>query len=881
MKLDLTKASSSALLLVLAAGATVLSDEGPQPACPLVPVPKSYRDHGRTWQLLGPNQVAIVLGPQASKPERYAAERLQTHVERRLKRRIPILAETPLPEAVRQVVLLGQRSTNPWLDKLCHEQKVELTPSRPCTPLTPALSPEYRGEGAARGSVPSLGEDGFVIECLEDGKRQVILVGGSNPQGVIYGQDALFDLLRAEAGQVVLPVVSLRDWPSIRWRGRPHWRMRVHLAPGAFDSYARYRLNFLDVRDADTPDGYAAMGFPPGFKINVPVTKQVLDEAHRRGMFVYGTVSCGIKSDRYEAALHTFAELIELGVDGIWISLDDSGAGEDAPRIVRRALALGAAHGMTGRRTAITQPVGSYNVIDTEFNRLTAAIPEYAAAQWFLTRPPCRADFEATRKLGLKLPPAWWHNLFSMSGGFLHNANAIQSVRADGKPAYLDMQPLRAGWGSPTYEQLRDAAKYTDTAMLWALYDGWPEEYEVGAMGIWAWDPAGHDWARTRRAVYGDVYGRAQADTAATFDDALSELKGLFEMPVRHYTPNKGWPPRLKRVGDRPRALALLDRLESLRAVLQERGPAETLLEPARLHTVYLEPMQATLTYARKMAQLDYPEYTLGTSLEEKMIELYEDRGPAEAEKLVTAVRGQVQTQLAAVAEALRGLKGVDEYVAYWGQQVGGKKDWAQRVAQRQTQMKATFQGMVRDGFSRCLVDERLDDAGYAAWLGKLASPPPGRAVADVPAGQWLTQPARWRGAWCLGTLDWREQKLTTIAFPRRTASKAGDYVEVRAELPVPTFAGRLNLDLFVNDTKIDPEYPKYRYLELWIGDRLAWEEDITLSRAGKEWLSVDVTEAAKAAPRLALRFRIIDRRPVHSYGSVSFLGPLRLRGTD
>jgi hypothetical protein len=184
----------------------------------------------------------------------------------------------------------------------------------------------------------------------------------------------------------------------------------------------------------------------------------------------------------------------------------------------------------------------------------------------------------------------------------------------------------------------------------------------------------------------------------------------------------------------------------------------------------------------------------------------------------------------------------------------------------------------VRDGFSRCLVDERLDDDGYAAWLGTLTAPPPGRALTEVPAGQWLARPPRWRGPWCLGPLDRRQQKLTAIAFPRRTASKTGDYAEVRAELPTPAFTGRLHLDLFVNDTKIDPEYPQYRYLELWVNDRLAWEEDITLTRAGKEWLTLDVTETAKSSPKLTFRCRVIDRRPVSSYGSVSFLGPLRLR---
>ncbi|NLF70011.1 MAG: hypothetical protein GX575_13275 [Candidatus Anammoximicrobium sp.] len=857
------------LVLMFAMAVPCWSNAGSEPFCPLVPVPKSYRDHGRTWQLFEPDQAAIVLGAQASTPERYAAERLQTHIERRFKRRVPIVAEAALPESVRQVFLLGQPSTNSWLDRLCREQKIEVDHRSPHAP---------RADSGPR-SVPPTREDGFVIECLEDQGRQVVLVAGGNPPGVIYGQNALFDLMRTEADRVVWPVVSIRDWPSLRWRGRPHWRMRVHLIPGVFDCYTRYRLNFTDVRDADTPDGYAAMGFPPGFKIDVPATRQVLDEAHRRGMFVYGTVSCGVKSDRYEAALGTFAELIDLGVDGMWISLDDSGAGEDAPQIVRRALKLGAERGMTGRRTAITQPVGSYNIIDTEFNRLTAAIPEYAAAQWFLTRPPCREDLEATRRLGLQLPPAWWHNLFSIRGGFLHNAFAIQSVRGDGKPAYLDMQPLSEGWGRPDYEQLRDADQYTDTAMLWALYDGWPEEYEVGAMGIWAWNPAGHDWARTRRAVYADVYGPAQADKAAEFDDALSELKSLFEMPIRHYTPNKGWPPRLKQLRDRPRALELLDRLEPLCAVLQDRAPAETLLDPARLNSVYLEPMQATLAYARKMAQLDYPEYTLGTGIEEKMIELYADRGLAEVEKEVAAVREQVKTQLAAVAEALRGLQGVDEYVAYWNRQIVEDKDWPQRVAHRQNQMKTAFQALVRDGFSRCLVDERLDDDGYAAWLDKLAAPPPGGpALGELPASQWLSQPPRWRGTWCLGLLDWREQKLTAIAFPRRTASEVGQYAEVRCELPSPAFQRRLQLDLFVNDTKIDPQYPHYRYLELWINDRLAWEEDITLARAGREWLSIDVTEAAKSAPKLAIRFRVVDRRPVSSYGSVTFLGPLRLR---
>lgn len=839
-----------ALLVVLSISSLAMGQ--PQAACPIVPLPKVYRETGRSVQLLGPEAVAIVVGHRATEPERYAAEQFQTRLERRFKRRLPIVGEQAVGAGVRQIFLLGQRNSNDWLDRLCGANKIALSATTP-------------------------GENGFVLEVVDDGSREVVLLGGSDGPGVIFGQNALFDLVRWKGDAVELPAVSLRDWPSIRWRGRAHWRMRVHLAPGAFDSYARYRLNFTDVRDADTPDGYAAMGFPPGFKIRVSDTKRVLDEAHRRGMFVYGTVACGVKSSQYEAAVGTFQALIALGVDGVWISLDDAGAGEDSPVIIRRVLALAMQHGMTGRRVAVTQPAGDYNQIDTPFNRLSAAIPEYASAQWFFTRPPCQEDFDATRKLGLKLMPAWWHNLFSIQGGFLHNASACQSLRADGKPAYLDMQPLSSGWGRPRYEQLSNAAKHTDTVMLWALYDGWPEEYEVGAMGIWAWNPAAHDWTAARKAVYRDVYGPSAVDSALAFDNKLAMLKTMFEMPVRHYQPNKGWPPRLKRVSERPKAVALLDELEPLARTIRAQAMKETAIDQDRLVSVYLEPMQATLQYARKMALLDYPEYCVDSSLVDRVCELCDEGKTAEAERLEAEVRPRVLQQLAQARDDLRGLKGIEEYVAFWNNQVGGKESLAKAALQRRASMNAAFNTMVKTGFSRCLVNQRLDPAGYATWLDRLSSPPPGQAVAEIPGSQWLSRPSRWRGAWCTGPLDWQGNRLTVLAFPRLVASKSEDYAEVCTETAVPKFQGRLRLHLFVNDTKIAPLYPKYRFHELRVNDRMVWQEDISGSRENNEWISVDVTEAAKTSTTLAIRFRVIDRRAVGCFGSVTFLGPLRL----
>jgi hypothetical protein len=65
--------------------------------------------------------------------------------------------------------------------------------------------------------------------------------------------------------------------------------------------------------------------------------------------------------------------------------------------------------------------------------------------------------------------------------------------------------------------------------------------------------------------------------------------------------------------------------------------------------------------------------------------------------------------------------------------------------------------------------------------------------------------------------------------------------------------------------------------MQLWLNDKMIWEEDIALSREGKEWIAVDVTDAAREAERLKLRFRIVDKRRVSNYTTVTVLGPVRL----
>ncbi len=829
-------------------------------ACPIVPVPKVYRDLGRAAAFLKPDAAAIVVGRNASETERYAAQRLQGLIERRFKLRLPILAESDLKDTVRQVILLGERSTNELLEAICQQQKLDLSPTSP-------------------------GHDGFLIEVVEDAGRQVVVIGGSNARGVVYGQDVFFDLVSREGEQVVFRVVSLRDWPSIPWRGRPHSVLRQHLVPGAMDAYVRARLNFTDVRDNPNAKENlvfearkASMGCPAGVPLDAATMSRHIANSHRRGFFVYGTVSCAVELEKFDSVIKTFEELIALGVDGLWISFDDTGPGGDGPEIVRRVLELGRKHEMTGHAIAMTPPPVEYQHIDKPFNHTVAAIPGMADALWLFTRAPCKEDAETARRVGLKSLPGWWHNLVNIDGGFLHNGDVVVPLRRDGRPGYLNLQPLSSGWHRPDYEQLRDAEQNTDTVLLWGICGGYPEEYQMTALGLWAWDPAGHNWDDVRTAVYRYVYGPSLVDTARRFDDTLADLKALFHLPAWRYHQSPGWPPRLKKVEDREKALSLIAELDALQATLAEKAPAETAIDPQRLESVYLEPMAATLDYGRRMAMLDYPDDALA-GLEERMLTLLEASDEAAAEQILAELRPTVLAQLDRIGEELKDLKAVDLYVERLSRQVSGLDYWKQVAARRRAEMPARLKKLMSQPPAALFpYKETASQADLDALLVALPNPPAGQALVEVKPGDWLKTSPRWRGAFCAGPYQAAGQPLVALGYPSGVASKVDDFVEVRTEVKAPEFQGRLMLDAFVQDTREDNRWRGYRFLQLWAENELLWEEDIAQDRKGREWVTVDVTEHAKAGESLALRFRVVEKTPVGSHLSIALLGPVRLR---
>ncbi|MBI3987555.1 MAG: hypothetical protein HY343_11575 [Lentisphaerae bacterium] len=614
--------------------------------CPLVPIPKEYEETGGAAKLAG--DAVIVIGANATEPEKYAAERLQGLIERRFKRKLAVVTEDKAGE-VKQPIVLGQASTSERVKTLCDQQKIDLS--------------ELAGKSAS--------QDGFVIEVLDGGKT--VLVGGSNPRGVIYGAEAFFDLLRSEGGEVTFPLVSVRDWPSIPWRGRPFHTVERHLAPGVMEAYAHARLNFIDIRNSFSGTGQ-------GTDLSKLPAKKLIEEAHRRGILVYGTVMARGKGEG--AARKLFEEFATLGCDGLWASFDDAGGGKDPISFIKMVVEVAGKYGIPGTRLAFTPAAGSYNALG-EDERPFAEIPGFAEATFFITKPPTKKMAELAPKLGMKRPPGWWHNWptysFGLIPGRYFGGSSFQNRRV---PAYLELAPLELGWGTPKYDAIRDAAGNCDTVMLWNGIG--TEEYNTTVMGIWAWAPETHDWERTRLAIYGWVFGPAQANAGADFDDRLWAFDKRYGLPtgLKRLKDEVTDPRRLKDVKDRAKALQVIGEMEAALTLLETRAPGESMLEPTRLKEYFLEPMRATATYARKMAELDYPEYALA-DLDDEILALVEKGQDEDARKRLTEIRERVTAQVEKVATELAGLVRVDPYVKDWKERVSGLDYWKKKLEEK------------------------------------------------------------------------------------------------------------------------------------------------------------------------------------------------------
>jgi hypothetical protein len=68
-----------------------------------------------------------------------------------------------------------------------------------------------------------------------------------------------------------------------------------------------------------------------------------------------------------------------------------------------------------------------------------------------------------------------------------------------------------------------------------------------------------------------------------------------------------------------------------------------------------------------------------------------------------------------------------------------------------------------------------------------------------------------------------------------------------------------------------------YAAVQILWGDRVVWEADPGLPRAGGEWSLVSLPPIPTDVNELDLRLRVIDKRDSNGMRAIVFVGPLRL----
>jgi len=830
-------------MLVPALIFTAATNASGQDGVPLVPRPQEVTwTKAPVWEI-EEGDGAIVVGGRATEPEKLAAEILHERVAKRFGADLPILSEKQDLEPFGHLILLGQRTTNGLLDEICTEYKIELGPESP-------------------------GHDGYVIDMVErgKGKTRVAIVGGSEPRGVLYGQDTLFQLLSSNGGRILVTRASIRDWPTVPWRGRPQTNYENYLRPGEWVTYVTSRVNWIDLRNGT----YA---FEPGTELDREAIAKVIQEGHRCGFVVFGTVNCGVSREKYPDVLKTFREFIDLGVDGLWISFDDKGPGDAAEEIVFQVVELAGEHGISGNQLAICPPKGSYQNIDTEFDRKIAAVPGMEEALWYFTVVPSPESLEDGYGIGLTTKPSWWHNWTRPHSGFTHISSSSQL--AEGKQSYMNVPPLSEGWHSPSYVRLALGADCVQSIMPWGG-NSWGQYYIVPVIGWWGWNPKGHDWDQVRSRIYDIVYGPGQVSSAMEFDNTLIAAESLFEYPWDTTEWQPLCPPRLDHQEYRNQALSHLGRLDRLQLSIADRAADESLLPAEQVKTTYLDAMRVEVDTGEVEAAMPYPEYWWDDH-QRKVLDAVYDGDMERADKLIASVRDRVVADVERIGKELGYLRAVPGYVDWWKERAAlDAEGWRDLVDRRRKELK-----------------HRVWDYGYyhaktSTMLGGSDDPPLGWGT-----GRWekdnqllaTVVPTRreqsW-GDWMGGVYD--ATPAAVFAQERKSWCSAGDYSELGVEIPVSGNRKRLALMIFLsNHTKDSIGFDEVRarwagrqYIRLLWDRNVLWEADLGRHRLEGEWFVVKLPDIPDTVRTLRLALRVENEKPSVS-STIAFVGPIRL----
>ena len=790
---------------------------------------------GQAVEVSGP--ACIVLSDQATPPEREAAQFLARYVQRRFNQEWPIHTAKEIPADAKLRVYLGLRKTFSELDQLCTAQNISV-PEQP---------------------------EGYALKAWSDNGTITAVVAGMNSRGVIYGQDTLFQLLSKRGDKLILQAATIRDWPTIPLRGRPHPAYQYYLKSENFDCMMSSRVNFIDLRNG-------IYAFELGMNIDKDAIRKVISEARNRDLRVYAVVNSGVPVKEQDSVIAMFKEFLDLGADALWASFDDKGAGEDPCKMVARIIALGKEHGITGDAIAITPPKGDYQTIKTKFNREVAAVPGMEKAVWYWTSIPCAEDLADGESIGLKVKPSWWHNWPRLP----HSTLAENS-------SYVPIISLGIGWNHPSDQELRELGNYVHATMPW---DGWMQEqyYIVPAIGWCSWRPEKHDFQDVRRRAYDLVFGPDQIQAAKTFDDGFNAVQERFSYwPTQtEYAPK--CPPRLKSLDTRQQVEKELQALKATLQTLSQGAKNGSVLTPELLQQDYLQPMAKEIDAGLAEIQAPYLEYWW-ISHQNALLDAIHKGDTAKADRLIADARERALQDLAKVEELL-GPKGIgQQYVAWWKNRANATvADWHKLLSKRQAEQN-----------ERC-VEYNKNVVLTSNLLSNMKDPP-------VQTGTFLwerhnhvlatvspePQETFW-GDWIGSVHQEQGEQVAVFTTDQNLPNNAGGFCELPVNIPVSGRRDRLALVIYLADYNKESYglgRAKWRWAGLqsihltWDNQEL-WTADLGIPRLTGEWFVVPLPTLPANLKTLPLRLRVQDdySNP-YADREVVYVGPIRLLELD
>jgi len=625
--------------MLIAAGLVVLAGNfgtnrsvAAERVCPIFPQPKEYRVKADTpVALAGP--VAIVIGEEADEPEKFAASRLAYVLKKRFGIDAPVVTEkTPVKDTASRLVL-GTLESNSLLKSLKEKHAVKLNALEDKDPM----------------------QDAFAIEVLRDGGQEVVLMIGMTSRSVIYAQYAFLETVRREGGRVVHPHMSVRDWSALRyrdwWPGNPSYFPTTD----ALDQVTYARANMTQFRVFDSSQA----------------SEEMIMECWKRGLKPYGVLNGAIAASVHAHAVRETQAWLKKGCYGIYISFDDAGMGEDAEGLCNKVTAvIKERFGEVGDRIAV---VGhAYGFLNSGDNRRMRGFRDFAEAIFYITGPAggqfiTKQHYDHAREAGIE-NFIWWHNFPCGARGFFCPAP---------KPRYIALLPFnRNCWGRFTFDDLREGDKHM-TGM-----SAQNEGFELAALQLfWAWDPVHYEYEKARTAIYRQRHGAAAVEAVRKLDDNMYALTDYYIAMWRNWAVTV-WP--LKDVSKRAEVLALIEEMQEQFQVLKA-GKSVSYLSDEGYDEHYIEPLEAHLDAARRLASLDFPDYAVvkregfnergaanllkgwaALSLKEKMIQLLWAGKADEAEAYLADLSKEALPMLEVIEKELKDLWYTEEYVNAW-----------------------------------------------------------------------------------------------------------------------------------------------------------------------------------------------------------------------